>query len=67
LISYNKIMGQLQDAGNTTTLAHYVSLLETAFLVSGLQPYARQPARRRVLHFVFHSGSPVAERWHRAV
>ena len=28
---------------------------------------ASRPARRRVLHFVFHSGSPVAEAWHRAV
>ena len=28
---------------------------------------ASQPARRRVLHFVYHSGSPVAEAWHRAV
>jgi hypothetical protein len=28
---------------------------------------ASHPARRRVLHFVFHSGSPIAEAWHRAV
>jgi uncharacterized protein len=46
IISYTKIMGQLQDAGNTTTLAHYVKLLETAFLLSGLSTYTRQPARR---------------------
>jgi predicted AAA+ superfamily ATPase len=31
------MLGQLQDAGNTTTLAHYLKLLETAFLVSGLE------------------------------
>jgi ectoine hydroxylase-related dioxygenase (phytanoyl-CoA dioxygenase family) len=28
---------------------------------------AEQPDHRRVLHFVYHSGCPVAERWHRAI
>ncbi len=37
ILSYNKMLGQLQDAGNTTTLAHYVRLLESAFLLSGLE------------------------------
>jgi len=37
ILSYNKMLGQLQDAGNTTTLAHYLKLLETAFLISGLE------------------------------
>jgi uncharacterized protein len=37
MISYNKMLGQLNDAGNTTTLAHYVHLLGTAFLLSGLE------------------------------
>lgn len=27
MVSYNKMLGQLQDAGNTTTLAHYLRLL----------------------------------------
>jgi len=31
ILSYNKMLGQLQDVGNTTTLAHYLRLLETAF------------------------------------
>lgn len=39
ILSYNKMLGQLQDAGNTTTLAHYLRLLEAAFLVSGLDAY----------------------------
>jgi hypothetical protein len=39
-VSYTKMLGQLQDAGNTTTLAHYLKLLETAFLVSGLELYS---------------------------
>lgn len=39
ILSYNKMLGQLQEAGNSTTLAHYLKLLETAFIVSGLESY----------------------------
>ena len=46
-VSYNKMLGQLQDVGNTTTLAHYLKLLETAFLVSGLELYSAGRGRRR--------------------
>ncbi len=45
--SFNKMLGQLVDAGNTTTLAHYLDLLETAFLVSGLQLFSAGNPRRR--------------------
>ncbi len=47
ILSYNKMLGQLQDAGNTTTLAHYLRLLETAFLVSGLGLFSRGSVRKR--------------------
>ena len=46
-VSYNKMLGQLHDAGNTTTLAHYLKLLETAFLVSGLELYSAGRGRQR--------------------
>lgn len=46
-LSYQKMLGQLQDAGNTTTLAHYLELLSGAGLVIGLQKYAGQLVRRR--------------------
>ena len=46
-VSYNKMLGQLQDAGNTTTLAHYLKLLQTAFLVSGLELYSAGRGRHR--------------------
>jgi len=46
-ISYNKMLGQLQDAGNTTTLAHYLKLLESAFLVSGVEAYSKGQMRKR--------------------
>jgi predicted AAA+ superfamily ATPase len=47
ILSYTKMLGQLQDAGNTTTLAHYLHLLETAFLVSGLDRYYAGQSRSR--------------------
>ena len=47
ILSYQKMTGQLQDAGNTTTLAHYLDLLGGAGLVKGLQKYAGQAVRRR--------------------
>ena len=47
VLSYNKILGQLQDAGNTTTLAHYVDLLSGAGLLEGIQKFAMQPVRQR--------------------
>ncbi len=46
-VSYNKMLGQLHDAGNTTTLAHYLKLLESAFLASGLEIFSRGKARKR--------------------
>lgn len=47
VLSYNKMLGQLQDAGNTTTLAHYLNLLTSAGMVTGLPKYAGQIVRRR--------------------
>ncbi|GAV31689.1 predicted ATPase [Coriobacteriaceae bacterium EMTCatB1] len=47
VVSYNKMLGQLQDVGNTVTLAHYLDLLSGAGLLSGLQKYSTQPVRRR--------------------
>lgn len=47
ILSYQKMMGQLDDAGNTTTLAHYLELLEGAGMVCGLQKYVGQVVRQR--------------------
>jgi hypothetical protein len=47
ILSYNKMLGQLQDAGNTVTLAAYLRLLETAFLASGLELHTRGQVRKR--------------------
>lgn len=47
ILSYTKMQGQLQDAGNTTTLSHYLSLLDTAGLLGGLEKYAADIIRKR--------------------
>ena len=47
VFSYNKMLGQLHDAGNTTTLAHYLQLLESAMLASGLEAFWRGRVRKR--------------------
>ncbi len=43
LISYNKLLGQLKDAGNATTLANYLDLLSDAGLMVALSPYTASP------------------------
>ncbi len=47
ILSYNKMLGQLQDVGNTTTLAHYLDLLAGAGMVRGVPKYAGDLARSR--------------------
>lgn len=47
ILSYNKMLGQLTEAGNTTTLADYLRLLSSAFLLSGLEKYSAGAARKR--------------------
>jgi hypothetical protein len=47
VLSYTKMLGQLQDAGNTTTLAHYLELLAGAGLLAGLPKFAGQVVRQR--------------------
>ena len=47
ILSYTKLIGQLQDAGNTTTLTHYTQLLDSAGLLSSLEKYAVDKARQR--------------------
>lgn len=46
-LSYQKMLGQLQDAGNTVTLAHYLRLLEAAGMVRGIGKYAGDMIRQR--------------------
>lgn len=60
VLSYNKMLGQLHDAGNTTTLAGYLHLLGAAFLVSGLELYSAGHGRKR-------GSSPKFVHWNNAL
>jgi predicted AAA+ superfamily ATPase len=41
------MLGQLHDAGNTTTLAHYLELLQGAGMIAGLQKYSGKKVKQR--------------------
>ncbi|MFD2581839.1 ATP-binding protein [Pedobacter vanadiisoli] len=47
ILSFTKIIGQLSDAGNTTTLSHYLQLLDTAGLLGGIEKFAADVIRKR--------------------
>jgi len=47
IFSYNKMLGQLLEAGNTTTVAHYLRILGQAYLVSGLELFSLGQVRKR--------------------
>jgi len=47
VLSYQKMLGQLKEAGNTTTLAHYLELLSSAGFIAGLAKFSGQAVRRR--------------------
>jgi hypothetical protein len=47
ILSFNKMLGQLQDAGNTVTLAHYLNLLDAAGMLTGIRKFAGATVRQR--------------------
>lgn len=47
LLSLNKMMGSLQDAGNTSTLAGYLNLLDESGLLCGLHKYSIDTVRQK--------------------
>jgi hypothetical protein len=47
IVSYQKMLGQLHDAGNTTTLAHYLELLSSANMITGLPKFAGHLIQQR--------------------
>ena len=47
VLSLSKMLGSLQDAGNTVTLAGYINLLDESGMLCGIQKYSIDTARRR--------------------
>jgi predicted AAA+ superfamily ATPase len=47
IVSLQKMQGQLQDSGALETVAHYLALLQDAYLVAPLEKFSAQALRRR--------------------
>ena len=47
IVSLQKLQGQLQDSGALETVAHYLALLEDAYLIAALEKYSTHAHRRR--------------------
>jgi hypothetical protein len=47
VVSYQKMLGQLQDAGNAATLAHYLELLEGVGLLAGVQKFSLDATQQK--------------------
>jgi hypothetical protein len=47
IVSLNKMLGQLHDAGNVTTLSHYLDLLAGAGMITGLQKYSPKKIKEK--------------------
>ena len=47
ILAYTKLLGELQDAGNTTTLSHYLTLLSDSGLLGATEKYAGNVIRKR--------------------
>jgi len=47
ILSFTKIVGQLHDAGNTTTLSYYLSLLSNCGLLGGLEKFSGSIVKKR--------------------
>src|SRR3990170_4872448 len=47
ILSYQKMLGQLQDAGNTTTLAHYLELIAGAGMLKGVPKFSGKKVLQR--------------------
>jgi len=66
ILSYQKMLGQLQDAGNTTTLAHYLDLLAGAGMLCGLSKFSGDVVRQRgssPKFQVMNNGLMTAQAW----
>jgi hypothetical protein len=48
ILSFNKMLGQLTDAENTTTLARYLLLMDQAGLLAGLNKYSTKPVMEKL-------------------
>ncbi|MGL4401979.1 MAG: phytanoyl-CoA dioxygenase family protein [Luteolibacter sp.] len=67
IIQTTTIPEQVASHGETTCLAKKGEILLMRPLILHASSQATEPKHRRVLHFVYHSGEPTPELWHRAI
>ena len=65
-LSYRKILGQLDDKGNTDTIKHYLDLLSGAGMISGLQKFDDKPIRAKASspRLMVHDPALMTSMWH---
>lgn len=47
ILSYNKMVGQIQEKGNVSTLENYLKLLSAAGLISGIEKFCGEKVRQK--------------------
>lgn len=69
ILSFNKILGQLTDAGNTTTLTHYLNLLHSAGLLGGIEKFSPTLIRQRAASpkFQVHNAAIISAQQNRSM
>jgi len=69
ILSFNKILGQLTDAGNTTTLTHYLQLLHSAGLLGGIEKFSPALIRQRAASpkFQVHNAAIISAQQNRSM
>lgn len=60
VVSFTKLLGQLQESGNTTLISDYLHLLDGVGLVAGLQKYSGSALRQR-------ASSPKLQAWNTGI
>ena len=65
-LSYRKILGQLDDKGNTDTLKHYLDLLSGAGMISGIQKFDNKQLRSKSSspRLMVHDLALMTSMWH---
>lgn len=65
IISYNKILGQLQDKGNTDLVKYYIDLFEAAYLIYTIPKYSKNEVKKKQSSPKIISMAPALNTFHR--
>jgi predicted AAA+ superfamily ATPase len=65
VISYNKILGQLQDKGNTDLIKYYIELFERAFMLKSIHNFSKNEIRKKLSSPKIISLAPALNTFHR--